>query len=69
MRARAAHRARARARARPPRLPQAPRPRRGAARRSGGMATKEEKERAAAALADAARPVFLAIGLDEKVVE
>jgi hypothetical protein len=33
------------------------------------MATKEEKERAAAALQDSARPIFLAIGLDEKVVE
>jgi hypothetical protein len=31
--------------------------------------TKEERERAAAALAEAARPAFLAIGLDEKVVE
>ncbi|KAI8472695.1 MAG: tRNA synthetases class I, catalytic domain-containing protein [Monoraphidium minutum] len=33
------------------------------------MANKEEKERLAAALQDEARPVFLAIGLDEKVVE
>jgi hypothetical protein len=33
------------------------------------MASKEEKERLAQALQDEARPVFLAIGLDEKVVE
>lgn len=32
-------------------------------------ATKEDKERVAAALQEEARPVFLAIGLDEKVVE
>jgi hypothetical protein len=37
--------------------------------RPDGMATKEEKERATAQLAEEARPVFLAIGLDEKVVE
>jgi len=33
------------------------------------MSHKEEKERAAAALQEEARPVLLAIGLDEKVVE
>ena len=37
--------------------------------RPPAMATKEEKERAVAALVDEARPVFLAMGLDEKVVE
>lgn len=33
------------------------------------MATKEERERLAQQLQDEARPVFLAIGLDENVVE
>lgn len=33
------------------------------------MATKEEKERLAKELQDAARPLFSAIGLDEKVIE
>jgi hypothetical protein len=33
------------------------------------MGSKEEKERLAKELQDAARPLFAAIGLDEKVIE
>jgi hypothetical protein len=33
------------------------------------MATKEEKERLAKELQDSAKPLFSAIGLDEKVIE